>query len=42
MIHATAWTMCVTFEPIRDAIARIDAAGEGPFLGAHRPGGVTG
>lgn len=42
MIHATAWTMCVTFEPIRDAIARIDAAGEGPFLGAHRPGGITG
>lgn len=38
MIHATAWTMSVTLEPIADALARIDAAGEGPFLGAHRPG----
>mgnify|MGYP000869525078 FL=1 len=37
MIHATAWTMNVTLEPIRDAIARIDAAGEGPFKGARRP-----
>lgn len=37
MIHATAWTMSVTREPIRDAIARIDAAGQGPFQGAHRP-----
>ncbi|WP_405402215.1 C40 family peptidase [Paracoccus sp. Ld10] len=42
MIHATAWTMSVTVEPIRDAIARIDAAGDGPFLGAHRPAGITG
>ncbi|WP_265502320.1 C40 family peptidase [Paracoccus beibuensis] len=38
MIHATAWTMSVTREPIRDAIARIDAAGQGPFQGARRPG----
>ncbi|MBM3605024.1 MAG: NlpC/P60 family protein [Alphaproteobacteria bacterium] len=37
MIHATAWTMSVTHEPIRDAIARINAAGEGPFQGARRP-----
>lgn len=39
MIHATAWTMSVTHEPIAEAIARIDAAGEGPFQGARRPGG---
>jgi cell wall-associated NlpC family hydrolase len=38
MIHATAWKMAVVWEPIADAIARIDAAGEGPFLGARRPG----
>jgi cell wall-associated NlpC family hydrolase len=37
MIHATAWQMAVILEPIRDALARIDAAGQGPFLGAHRP-----
>jgi hypothetical protein len=38
MIHATAWQMAVIWEPIADAIARIDAAGDGPFLGARRPG----
>ena len=37
MIHATAWQMAVIHEPIAAAIARIDAAGDGPFLGAHRP-----
>ncbi|WP_282603341.1 NlpC/P60 family protein [Paracoccus sp. PARArs4] len=43
MIHATAWQMSVITENIADAIARIDAAGEGPFLGARRPGkGVRG
>lgn len=37
MIHATAWKMAVIRESIPDAIARIDAAGDGPFLGARRP-----
>ena len=37
MVHATAWTMAVVTEDIAAAIARIDAAGEGPFLGGHRP-----
>ncbi len=41
MIHATAWKMAVIREPVAEAIARIDAMGEGPFLGAHRPA-VTG
>ena len=37
MIHATAFGMSVMVEPIAEAIGRIQAAGEGPFLGAHRP-----
>lgn len=37
MIHATAFAMSVITEDIAAAIARIDAAGEGPFLGARRP-----
>lgn len=37
MIHATAWKMAVIREPIADAISRIDAAGDGPFLGIARP-----
>lgn len=37
MVHATAWRMAVVHEPISDARARIEAAGEGPFLGARRP-----
>lgn len=37
MIHATAWQMAVIWEQIPAAIARIDAAGDGPFLGVHRP-----
>ena len=37
MVHATAWTMSVITEDIAAAIARIDAGGDGPFLGARRP-----
>ncbi|UXU75837.1 MULTISPECIES: C40 family peptidase [unclassified Paracoccus (in: a-proteobacteria)] len=37
MIHATAYAMAVIVEPIAQAIARIDAAGQGPFRGARRP-----
>lgn len=37
MIHATAWKMAVIYEAIPDALARIDAAGDGPFLGVRRP-----
>lgn len=37
MIHATAFAMAVIVEPIADAIARIDASGQGPFRGARRP-----
>ena len=37
MIHATAWKMSVIWEDISAAIARIDAAGDGPFQGARRP-----
>lgn len=37
MIHATAWQMAVIREPIARAMARIEAAGDGPFLGARRP-----
>ena len=37
MIHATAFAMAVIVESIPDAIARIDAAGDGPFLGIRRP-----
>ncbi|MFD2739655.1 NlpC/P60 family protein [Sulfitobacter aestuarii] len=35
LIHATANVMAVTFEPIAEAIARIEAAGDGPVT-AHR------
>ncbi|MCF3974403.1 C40 family peptidase [Paracoccus salsus] len=37
MVHATAWQMAVIREPIAEAMARIEAAGDGPFLGARRP-----
>ena len=37
MIHATAFAMAVIAEPIAGAIARIDAGGDGPFLGIRRP-----
>lgn len=37
MIHATAFVMAVITEDIQQAIARIDSAGDGPFLGARRP-----
>lgn len=39
MIHATAWQMAVIREPIASAMTRIEAAGDGPFLGARRPQG---
>ena len=37
MIHATGFAMAVIIEPIALAVARIDAAGQGPFRGARRP-----
>ena len=37
MIHATAFAMAVIVEPVSDALARIDTAGDGPFLGIRRP-----
>ncbi|MDO5642877.1 MAG: C40 family peptidase [Paracoccus sp. (in: a-proteobacteria)] len=37
MIHATAWQMRVIHEDITHAIARIEAAGHGPYRGARRP-----
>lgn len=36
MVHATAFRMGVITEGIAAAVARIDAAGEGPFRGARR------
>ena len=36
MVHANGHAMAVTIEEIEDAKARIEAAGEGPFLGARR------
>ena len=36
MIHATAWQMRVIHEDIAHAIARIEAAGDGPMRGARR------
>ncbi|MFV0408692.1 MAG: C40 family peptidase [Paracoccus sp. (in: a-proteobacteria)] len=41
MVHATAWQMRVIHEDIGHAIARIEAAGDGPFRGARRPSVVT-
>lgn len=41
MVHATAWQMRVIHEDIDAAIARIDAAGNGPYRGARRAGGVA-
>lgn len=37
MIHATGFAMAVIIEPIMTAISRIEAAGQGPFLGPRRP-----
>ena len=37
MIHATAWQMAVIREGIPDALARIEASGDGPYLGIRRP-----
>ena len=41
MVHATAWAMSVVTEDIAAAIARIDAAGDGPFRGARRPSAAS-
>ena len=37
LIHANGHTMSVAHEPIRCCLSRIEAAGEGPFLGFRRP-----
>ncbi len=37
MIHANAHHMSVVIEPITEAIARIDAAGDGPVIARRRP-----
>lgn len=42
MVHATAWQMAVITENIAAAIARIDASGDGPFLGYRRPSALDG
>lgn len=42
LIHANAHKMAVTYEPIRDAIQRIDGAGDGPVTSRRRPGGQPG
>ena len=36
LIHANGFYAAVTFEPIQDCIARIDAQGEGPLLAVRR------
>lgn len=38
LIHANGHTMSVAHEGISACLARIEAAGEGPFLGLKRPG----
>lgn len=38
LIHANGHTMSVAHEDISACLARIEAAGEGPFLGLKRPG----
>ncbi|WP_425073946.1 NlpC/P60 family protein [Sagittula sp. S175] len=37
LLHANAHSMSVAYEPIRDAIARIEAAGDGPVTKHARP-----
>jgi cell wall-associated NlpC family hydrolase len=37
ILHANAGYMTVMFEPLEGAIARIEAHGDGPPLGIHRP-----
>lgn len=37
MIHANAHHMATVFEPLEDAAARIDAAGDGPITARRRP-----
>ncbi len=36
LIHANGHAMAVSYEPIRDTMARIEAAGEGAYLGRKR------
>jgi cell wall-associated NlpC family hydrolase len=38
MIHANAHAMAVSYENIADAIARIEAGGDGPVTAHRRPG----
>lgn len=38
LIHANGHSMNVAHEGLAECLARIEAAGEGPFLGARRPG----
>jgi len=37
MIHANAHHMSVVIEPITEAVARIDVAGDGPLIARRRP-----
>ncbi len=37
IIHANAHKMAVSYEPIKDAIARIEASGDGPVTAHRRP-----
>lgn len=37
ILHANSTYMCVMHEGIEAALARIEAQGDGPFLGLHRP-----
>lgn len=37
ILHANSTFMCVMYEGIEAAKARIEAQGDGPFLGLHRP-----
>ena len=38
MIHANAHAMAVSYENIAEAIARIEAGGDGPVTAHRRPG----
>jgi len=37
LLHANAHHMAVVKEPLAEVLTRIEAAGEGPHLGAKRP-----
>lgn len=41
LIHANAYHMAVAYEPIEEAIARIEAQGDGPVTARKRLGGST-